>query len=320
MSAHTLSTTAFRTYWLGRYIERAGSTARLVMVNTNLLIDLPVRLPLGWQPLVEILAQKEGFAELYQGTGTKRSPEASERSIVRFLLSDPRNPATLISALNYARENARVLRGKLPRAAFEYINEAHMDAKEMLAEPLSRTRRNAGLQQVIERLDQINGFLSSAMLHNASWQFYRLGNFIERADMTTRIIDLGTADLVGSGSDLAPFSDIQWRSVLNSLDAMQGYTATVQKPVNQADVLQFLLQNSELPRSLQRSFNTIRNCLRALPDNGDLLDQINRMRRQLQRAQVGNLVGQRLQKYLDARQKQLLSLHQRINNQYFAKQ
>ena len=65
MTERTLSSTAHRAYWLGRYLERAGSTARLVSVNANLLIDLPVRLPLGWLPLVDILAQEDMYSALY---------------------------------------------------------------------------------------------------------------------------------------------------------------------------------------------------------------------------------------------------------------
>ena len=220
-------------------------------------------------------------------------------------------------SLEAARENARTLRGTLPRASYEHINDAYLFAKEMLQEPLSRTRRNNALQHIISRLDQINGFLSSTMLHNASWHFFRLGNFIERADMTTRIIDLRTTNLVESDSDLEPFTDIQWRSVLNSLDSMQSYTVSMQNPVNQPDVLEFLLKNDDLPRSLSRCFNTIRNCLRSLPKNQEPLEQINKMRRQLQRARVRTLEGERLHKFVDGRQKQLFVLHQKITNHYF---
>ncbi len=319
MVDRTLSSTAYRAYWLGRYLERAGSTARLVSVNASLLIDLPVRLPLGWSPLVDILALEEEFMALYGelAQSDNSNLDENEKGVSRFLLSDQRNSGSLLNSLGYARENARTLRGTLPRASYEHINDAFLFAKEILQEPLSRTRRNNGLKHIIARLDQINGFLSSTMLHNASWHFFRLGNFLERADMTTRIIDLGTANLVASESDLEPFADIQWRSVLSSLDSMQSYTVSMQNPVNQPDVLEFLLKHDELPRSLLRCFNTIRHCLRSLPKNQEPLDLINQMRRQLQRARVRNLEGERLHRYTDARQKQLLTLHTKITNAYF---
>ncbi|XOV84765.1 MAG: alpha-E domain-containing protein [bacterium] len=326
MTDRTLSSTALRTYWLGRYLERAGSTARLVSVNANLMIDLPALLPLGWMPLVEILSQEKQYLALYgnrAGSSKKitdqNERDSNEKSVARFLLSDQRNPGSLLNALAYARENARTLRGSFPRGAYQHINETYLSAKELLQEPLSRSRRNTGLQEIIGHLDLINGFLSSTMLHNASWQFYRLGNFIERADMTTRLIDLRTTNLVESGSDLEPFTIIQWRSVLNSLDSMQNYTISMQNPVNQEDVLEFLLKNDDLPRSLMRCLNTVRNCLRQLPNNAEPLELVNNMRRQLQRARVRTLKDDRLHKYVDARQKQLFTLHNKITSQYFPK-
>ncbi len=250
-------------------------------------------------------------------TKAKASLDANEKNVVRFLLSDQRNPGSLLNALSYARENARTLRGSFPRGAYEHINETYLFAKDTLQEPLSRSRRHAGLQRIIEHLDQINGFLSSNMLHNASWQFFRLGNFIERADMTTRLIDLRTTNLFENASDLEPFAIIQWRSVLNSLDAMQSYTISMQNPVNQEDVLEFLLKDDDLPRSLMRGLNTMRNCLRQLPNNAEPLELVNNMRRQLQRARVRSLKNERLHKYVDSRQKQLLNLHAKITKQYF---
>ncbi|NOX52634.1 MAG: alpha-E domain-containing protein [Gammaproteobacteria bacterium] len=320
MSSRTLSTTASRTYWLGRYLERAGSITRLVSVNANLLMDLPTKLQLGWLPLVEILANQDTYQALYGASGGDAkviSPSSYEKSVTRFLLSDTRNPGSLISVLTYARANARTLRGTLPRAAYEHINDAHSYAKESIQEPLSRTRRSNALQHVVERLQHIDGFLSATMLHDASWQFLRLGNFIERADMTTRIIDLRSSNLLSAQSALAPFSDIQWRSILNSLDAMQGYFISQQNPINQSDVLEFLLKNSELPRSLLRCFSTIRNCLRSLPRNTEPLKLINSMRQQLQRARVHNLKNEKLHRYVGARQKQLSTLHQKITHTYF---
>ncbi len=155
------------------------------------------------------------------------------------------------------------------------------------------------------------------MMHDASWDFIRLGNLIERADMITRIIDLRTTDLLHTDTDLVPFEDIQWRSVLSSLDAMQGYTVSMQSPINQPDVLEFLLKNKDLPRSLLRCFSAMRNCLRGLPRNQDVLQYLNTMHRQLQRARVRKLTDERLHTFIDKRQRQLLNLHQRITNSYF---
>ena len=127
--SRTLSSTAKRSYWLGRYLERAENTARIVSVNANLLIDLPVRLPLGWQPLVDITGADDLFADIYE--------DPSETHVVHFLLSDLRNPGSLFNSLSSAKDNARTLRGILSREVFEYVNELQLYAKQTLSEPRS---------------------------------------------------------------------------------------------------------------------------------------------------------------------------------------
>ncbi len=305
----TLSSTATRSYWLGRYLERAESTARLVMVNGRLLYDLPRRMPLGWQPLVDITGGPELFAELYD--------ESSEKNVTRFLINDVHNPASLFNSLNWTRENVRTLRGIIPRQAIEYVNELHLFAREYLSEPLSRTRRVQGLSKILEFVQRIDGFMSANMLHDAHWTFLRLGNFIERADMTSRIIEAGCDNMFEAVSELEPFRDIQWRSVLLSLDATQSYNTVVQSPVSSEAVLEFLICNESLPRSLAYSLNSLRNGLRDLPRHEKILRSVNRLRRTINQTDVGTLEGAGLREFLDDFQLQLAQINQTIADVYF---
>ncbi|MDH3641974.1 MAG: alpha-E domain-containing protein [Gammaproteobacteria bacterium] len=309
MSLHTLSSTAKRSYWLGRYLERAEGTARLVAENGSLLMDLPKRLPLGWQPLVNITGSDTLFDELYS--------EPTERNVVRFIINERRNPASLSNSLNWARENARTLRGIIPRQAVEYIIELHLYAREHLSEPLSRSRRMEGLSNVPEFVQRIDGFMSANMLHDAHWNFWRLGNFIERADMTSRIIDVGADNLLQPAVELEPFADVQWRSVLRSLNANQSYTSVVQEPIQQSSVLEFLINNAALPRSLTYSLNSLRNCLRSLPRNERVLRALNRLRRYIAQVDPTTLEGEALRTFLDDFQLQLAGVHEQVNKSYF---
>jgi len=309
MSHHTLSSTAKRIYWLGRYLERTENTARLVSVHANLLMDLPKRMPLGWRPMVDITGSRTLFDSLYDDT--------NENNVARFLINDIRHPGSLLNSLKWARENARTLRGIIPNQAFEYINELHLFGREHLGEPLSRTRRVAGLSDVTEFVQRIEGFMSANLLHDAHWNFLRMGNFIERADMTSRIIDVGTDNLLESAVELAPFADIQWRSVLLSLNAVQSYNISVQEPIQQGAVLEFLFRDPRLPRSLLYSLNSLRNSLRALPRHEKALRSVNRMRRHLQHAELHLLGGETLHTFTDTCQKELAEVHDVINRSYF---
>ncbi len=309
MSAHTLSSTAERIYWLGRYLERSETTARLITVHANLLIDMPKRMPLGWRPLIEITGCAADFAGLYD--------EMTERNVCRFLINDARNSGSLLNSLSWARENARALRGFIPLRAFEYVNELYLLGREKLTEPLSRSRRLQGLTEIVEHIQRIDGFMSANMLHDAHWNFLRVGQFLERADMTTRIIDVGTGTFWDSAIDLEPFADVQWRSVLRSLYALQSYNTTISEPISQGPVINFLLNDPRLPRSVAYGLTSLRNNLRSLPRHERPLRAANRIRRNLGQTEVRLLTPAALNQFLDECQIQLSQLHDEIRKTYF---
>lgn len=309
MTAHTLSSTAQRSYWLGRYLERTETSARLVTVHANLLIDMPTRMPLGWRPLVAITGSADLYDELFDDT--------VERSVCRFLINDQRNPGCLLKSLSWAKENARTLRGIIPRPAFEFINEAYLFARENLTEPLSRTRRMSGLNKITEYIQQVDGYMSANMLHDAHWNFLRIGHFIERADMTTRLIDAGTGTFWDSAAELEPFADIQWRSVLRALYALQSYNTSMGEPITQGPVIDFLMNDPRLPRSVAYGLNSLRNNLRALPRHDKPLRAVNRIRREVTGTYVRDMSASDISEFLDQCQVRLNLVHEEIHRTYF---
>ena len=295
-----LSRAAERVYWLGRYIERVESTARLITVNSNLLMDLPVRLPLGWRPLIDITGSGPLFDSLYS--------EATEHNVCRFLISDSRNPGSIVSSIRGVRENARTVRETMPRVTFEYINDLHHFARAELHPGASRRHRRDALAGIGSRVHQLEGFLSRNMMHDAHWTFLRLGNQIERADMTTRTIDVRSVDGL-PGHDLEPFREAQWRSVLVSLYAMQSYHAAVGQPVSRPLALEFLFRADNLPRSYARCLNQMRSSIRELPRNRRPMRACNAAILALAAADVGGLEGQTLRAFIDGCQKHLDTIH-----------
>jgi uncharacterized alpha-E superfamily protein len=308
MSAHTLSSTAERCYWFGRYLERVEATARMVTVHANLLMDLPRRLPQAWQPLVEITGNLNLYEELFG--------EVGERNVCRYLINDTRHPGSLVNSLNWARENARTLRGIIPKPALEYVNEAYLFAREHLTEPLSRARRSQGLESVAECIQRIDGFMSANMMHDAHWRFLRMGHFLERADMTTRVIDVGAGDFWRT-TGFEVFADIQWRSVLRSLYAHHSYNTSVAEPISQAPVIDFLLNHPGLPRSVAYSVTSLRNNLRGLPRHERPLRAVNRLHRELSQTHVQGLDSPALSEFLDQCQIRLSEIHLDIHKAYF---
>lgn len=303
-------------YWLGRYVERAEDVARLANVHANLLLDLPRKYTFGWAPLVAITGCSELFAELYR--------EASERNVVRFLIADEKNPGSILSSLACARENARLLRDLLPREAWEQINELYLRAKQDAGNSLSQGRRYDYLEAVIRGVQQLSGTLAGTMAHDYPYDFLRLGLALERADMTTRIIDVRSANLLdgnlrsGDGpSDLAPFENIQWMSVLRSLSGYQVYRQTVRGPVSHADVLRFLLTDTRFPRSIAFCLTQMDTLLRRLPRSSTITRDIQKLVDELEHVDIDRLDRQALHRYTDELQVGFGTLHDRISTTYF---
>ncbi|HKK07207.1 MAG TPA: alpha-E domain-containing protein [Gammaproteobacteria bacterium] len=306
-----LSRVAENIYWMARYIERAENTARLINVNTHLLLDLPKDVRPGWEPLIHITGSEEFYRSLYE--------QAEERSVVRFLIGDLRNSSSILSSIGHARENARTIRDIIPREAWEQVNELYLNIKGQLQAGLSERRRYDYLKSVIQGAQQITGLLAGTMLHDFGYDFLRMGRNLERADMTTRIIDVRSANLLPThAGELPPFEHAQWMSVLKSLTAYQMYRRHTQVAVRRTAVLQFLLQNRQFPRACYHCLGEVEACLHDLPRSDLLLRTVARLQRMISEAPVETLDHDRLHAFTDELQLGLADLHSQITATYFA--
>ncbi|MDG4597787.1 MAG: alpha-E domain-containing protein [Candidatus Contendobacter sp.] len=323
-----LSRVAQNIYWMTRYVERAEDTARLINVNTNLLLDLPRTTTFGWLPLIFIVGAEKLFFE--------KDPHrlADETNVVKFLIGDRENPGSIISSLAAARENLRTTRDTVPQEAWEQINGLYIYARDHLP---SRRGRYEFLRRVIHGAQQIGGLLAGTMTRTAAYDFVRLGHYLERADMTTRILDVRSANLLSHASQTQtqtstppqiaapatqeeqdPFESIQWMSVLKSLSAYQVYRQQVRVRVNGPDVLKFLLQDEYFPRAVAFCLRQLDICLRKLPRHEAALAALAALRQTLNAATVPELAREGLHDFIDEVQIGLGELHGQIAAAYFA--
>jgi uncharacterized alpha-E superfamily protein len=306
-----LSRVAERIYWMARYVERAENTARMINVNTNLLLDLPRRVTLGWQPLIDITGIKKLYDENYQ--------EVNERNVVKFLIADTRNFGSLINALNAARENGRTIRDVIPREAWEKVNDLYLYTKTQLPQALSRRNRYDFLGHIIGSTQGITGLLAGTMTHNYGYDFLRIGRNLERADMTSRIIDVRSANLLPEESeDLPPYETIQWMSVLQSLSAYQNYRQQVQTRVQRSEVLKYLLQDIHFPRAFNHCIHEVHGSLKNLPRHMVPIRHLNHIIRSVETAEFDNISRKALHRYIDNLQLELGGLHDSISRTYFS--
>jgi len=313
-----------------RYVERAEGTARLINVNTNLLLDLPRTTTFGWLPLIFIVGAESQFFE--------KDPHrlVDEANVVRFLINDRDHPGSIISSLAAARENLRTTRDTVPREAWEQINGLYIYARDHVP---SRRGRYEFLRRVILGAQQIGGLLAGAMSRTAAYDFVRLGHYLERADMTTRILDVRSANLLSHArqtqqsqgqsqmqtqtpastqEEQDPFESIQWMSVLKSLSAYQMYRQQVRVRVSGPDVLKFLLQDEYFPRAVAFCLRQLDICLRKLPRHDAALAALAALRQKLNAATVPELSREGLHDFIDEVQIGLSQLHDQIAAAYFA--
>ncbi len=307
-----LSRVAENLYWLGRYVERAENMGRIVGVNAQLLLDLPRGIAPGWAPLIAITGSGDVFANRYD--------DFSERNVVRFLLGDPENPGSLLSSLSFARENARTMRDYLPREAWELINELYHFARDELNSGLSKRGRYAYLKHVRREAQSLTGLLLGAMNHDEGQRFLTIGRVLERADMTTRIIDVRSASLLPEETpELRPFENIQWMSVLKSLTAYQMYRRKMQVRVRRADALRFLLLDDEFPRAFYQCVQVADTDMAMLPRSDGPRRQLARVKRLVQGAEIETLAksNEALHAFIDELQIGLGEVHLEIHRTYF---
>ncbi len=279
-----LSRVADNLYWFGRYMQRAENTARLINVHANLLLDLPRNVTVGWLPLLEIA----GADGLFKATGL----EPTEDNVVRFLIADERNPGAIFSSLSFAREVARVSRDCLPREAWERLNDVFLFVQERGERSINRARRQDFLQGVINGVMLLIGVLTSNLSRDVGFQFLRIGTNLEQADMTTRILDVRSSRLFKPDATLTPFDNIQWMSVLKSLTAYQMYRRHVRTRVNGPNVLRFLLQNRQFPRSVSYCLSMVASALPLLPPSRKVERAIERTKALVMDANIEALLEQ----------------------------
>jgi uncharacterized alpha-E superfamily protein len=305
-----LSRSAERLYWLARYIERTENIARLVSVHMNLLMDLPIGVEMGWQQLIRINATEQEFYGKYK--------VANERNVTRFLISDGTYMGSLFSSLSVARENIRTTRNLLPDEAWEQINEMYLFVKNNIDLIHNRSNRANLLKEILKCCQRFTGLLSGYMNHNNPYRFIRLGKNIERADMTSRILDLASLLLAESRSDdMRQYETILWMNILKSLNAQLMYHQQVKGSVNSDDVLNFLLRNTNLPRSTACCIIEVANCISNLPNNDGLPENLVKLEAYVQAIDTRGATQTQLRAILDDLQNKLGELHNQIADNWF---
>lgn len=307
-----LSRTAASLYWLGRYIERAEFVARLVEATVRL--DALSARPAGeaaWASALTVSETEEAFA------GTAQP--MTRQNVVLFLTLDTSHPGSIVRCLEMARMNARAVRTALTRDAWTTINRAYL-----LFGNRSRPGGTAATLSLVEAVKNESLVFEGAlhrMLRNDANAFVRLGQLIERADNTARLIDVKYHLLLPEGERVGGVVDRdQWTTILQTVSAVTAYRWLYSEGLSPANVIDLLLCRAELPRSLAGCAEETVEILSLLARRTGLQGAADRMARmrhtRMQKLKSRDVIKTGLHQYLHAFNAENAAISQAIATQF----
>jgi uncharacterized alpha-E superfamily protein len=288
-----LSRTADHLFWMSRYIERAENLARLLDVTYQMSL-VPQSLDAinqSWAAIIALNSLEEAYAKKYS--------TVNGENVLKFMVSDPDNFASIHSCLRMARENAHAVRGTLTTEMWETLNSTWLEAREKTFDQLY----NAGIGDYFEwvkmRSSLSRGTTLGTLLQDEAYHFIRLGTLLERADNTARILDVKYHVLRPQGDEGAT-DFYEWGALLRSVSAFEVYRKVYRDVITPERVAELLIFNKDMPRSLQFCLNSvIKNLdLIANSNSGETQRQAGMLHAQLRYGRIEDILEHGLHEWL----------------------
>ena len=315
-----LSRVANSLYWMSRYIERADNVARILDVNLQLLLDFrrldDEHLARHWMPIIQSTGDEEDFFEMYD--------EANGRTVTEYFVFNRVNANSIVSSIAQARENARMVRDQITIEMWEEINRIHLFARSDRALEIWNSTPAEFFHEIRSSSCNLQGLIDSTIPRNEGWYFLQAGKYIERADKTTRILDLRHETLPPRGVPLMvnQTDALEWSAVLRSCSAWDAYRHIHGVDVGPRRVSELLLLSPEFPRSVRFCASELDSVLRALsgvPQGrfwNDAEKQSGRLVAELRFSEIDDIFVKGLHEYLDDLQAKLNNIGEALFSIY----
>ncbi len=257
-----LSREADALFWMGRYLERAEATARIVDVQYHAALEAPLA---GHDPssLYRSILEISGDDRIFHA----RYGEVSERDLIRFLIFDLDQPNSVVSCLRAARTNAQGVREVISSEMWEAANATFLGLLNWDVDRMLATAPHSFLTDVRNRCHLFYGLAERTMLIGDASNFLKAGTFLERADQMSRLTDVLVRELTG-GDDVpdegGDFNTHGWIACLKSASAFEAFRKTYRGGITPDHVLSFLVLDWEYPSSIHHAVSQVERCLRAI--------------------------------------------------------
>ena len=313
MSNPLLARYAESVFWLARFVERAENLARILEVNETFSRDR--RGLQNWLSIVQLNSDEEPFA-------AKHAAPSAE-NVIRFYLSDPANPTSIVAAIANARENARTLRPLVSTEMWVHLNVFHNRLKGIACEELSPGNLSPLLNEIKEACQTFTGITEGTFYRDQAWYFYRLGRYIERADQTTRLLD--TKYYLLSGRSEADADVGQWHALLRSASGYHAFRRIHSSDLTPARVAEFLMFNQAFPRSVFFCLREIESALSEFTSRyahrrgNDVAEALDGLRAILMGLSIDQILRSGLHDFIDFLQCRLIEITDRLSESFFAR-
>ena len=301
-------------FWMARYLERVENVARLVDVTQT--FESPGREAESWFALVRINADEERFA--------KRGLAPTAEAVKRFYLLDRDNPTSIPASLESARTNARALRPLISTEMWMQLNVFHRDMMAIEEGELQGGRLNRLCVRIKEGVQAHTGITEGTFYRDQGFFFYQLGRLIERADQTTRLLDIRYHLLVPAATEERRVAELaQWGGVLRAAAGYHAFRRVSPPGFSPVDVVAFLLTDPSFPRSVGLCIEQIDHCLTQLRTRyglrgiGLALERVEELRAALTGRPPATIIEDGLHQFLDAVQRDLILLAGEIGTAFF---
>ena len=301
-------------FWMARYVERAEDVARILDVNESFSRDS--RGHQNWRSVLELYADRERYAD------TRGEPTPS--GVIHFYTLDPTNSTSILCDVGQARSNARTLRPLISTEMWTHLNIFHNELRRRSRTPLHPAELSRFCGYVKETCQAHTGITEGTFYRDEGWHFYRLGRAIERADQTTRLLDVKYHLLLPSLEHVGTPLDVsQWNALLRSAAAYHAFRRVHPSGMTPSDVAGFLLFNRNFPRSIAASVDAVERNIAELRhhyelDNGGrALARIQQVREKLDSQDVGTIIRHGLHEYLDELQRDLRAVTRDLGEAFF---
>ena len=312
-----LSRVAESIYWMSRQVERAENHARFLEVTLHSELDQPEDFVDPWEPLVRVTGDTKWFQENYAVMDAK--------SVVNFLAFDESYHSSMLTCLRAARENAKSVRETLSTEVFEQLNSFYhfvRDAKEVqLQDPTAEF-----FDEVRQHALMWTGIIDSTMTHDLRWHFLNAARLLERADKTSRILDIKYYNLLPNTEDVGTaIDDLQWSTVLAAISGFEAYRREHQV-LNIEKVIAFFLFHKTFPRSISCCVSGVEWSLREIEEihgrglSRDSLEKIGTLRHRLTNTSVKEVIASGMHEFVDSIQIELNTVSESFHQDYFNSQ